>query len=86
MCKCEFDKKGGCTAPIPTKCTDECIIRELKAEIKALEKNIAECEKLYCAAVKENKQIKKQNKQLQSNLDFILERYDKLQEEMDLTN
>ena len=83
---CKYKQNGVCNSPIPVKCTDECVIRELKAEIAALEKNIAECEKLYRAAEKENRQIKKQNKQLQSNLDFILERYDKLQAEIDLSN
>lgn len=69
---CEFKTKEGCSASIPVKCSDDCIIRNLKKEIKALEKDIEECNKECVLVINQNKAIKKQ--------------YDELLKEISLTN
>lgn len=67
--KCEYDN-GGCTAPIPVKCSDECIIRELQAELRAQLKDNYDCEKEYNALAKQYKSLLEKYNKLLAEIRF----------------
>lgn len=79
MNNCDYNKKGKCTAPIPIKCGDRCVIAELTAELKAQLKDNLECEKEYNI-------LAKQYKAVLINYNQLIKDYNQLQEEISLTS
>ena len=77
---CKYNKNGNCTATIAVNCMDDCIIKELQAEIKAHEKTIEEAKQMYVALSKQYKKLKKEYDFVVRQYQFVVERKDELEE------
>lgn len=86
MIKCEFKTDNGCTAPIPVKCSDKCIIRELQAELKAQIKDNLECEKIHNDTLKQYKSLLEREKELLKAYDELKAEHNRLLAEISFTN
>lgn len=68
---CEYKTENGCTAPIAANCSDACIIKELKAEIKSLEQDIEELTTELELVASQNKALKKQHQDFLKQISLV---------------
>lgn len=83
---CKYKQNGVCQSPIPVKCTDECGLKHETDLYNAALKELEETREELQVQIDTNKACEDAYKKLEGQYNSLLDRYNKLQAEIDLSN
>lgn len=83
---CKYKKNGVCNAPIPVKCTDECGLKHETDLYNSALKELEETREELQVQIDINNACREAYEKLEGQYKSLLDRYNKLQAQMDLTN